>query len=353
MRRQLRLSQPGSLGEGDTPLISLSSSLFAEAGVIVRVKCEHLNPTGSFKDRIAAVAAELIRERDLVGCAGTSSGNGGAAIAAYGAHLGFPVTLFVVPGSPATKLAQARAYGAHVVELEGLGHDAAATEAAAATISSLSRERGLYPFVTARRFSPEAMRGAEAITVELAAQAPAATHIYVPVGGGGLLGSLGIGYRKLNSRGRPRLVAVQPKGCPTVRKALAGEPATLDDAAGTTVSGLVMASLFDVEEVVDAVQLSGGYLTEVSDEEIWTAQTELAQQHGILVEPAGATAFAGALADVRAGHIAQGDEVVVIASGAGWKDLVALTRVAGSTRLRTVGQNGIGKILDDMIADAR
>ena len=73
----------------------LGKRIQEELGVTsAEVKCEHLNPTGSFKDRIASVAVSLAVERGLSGLAGTSSGNGGAAAAAYAARAGLPLTLF-------------------------------------------------------------------------------------------------------------------------------------------------------------------------------------------------------------------------------------------------------------------
>ncbi|MGZ4333513.1 MAG: pyridoxal-phosphate dependent enzyme, partial [Gaiellaceae bacterium] len=46
-----------TLGEGDTPLVR-APRLSAELGVDLLLKCEFLNPTGSFKDRGMAVAVE-------------------------------------------------------------------------------------------------------------------------------------------------------------------------------------------------------------------------------------------------------------------------------------------------------
>ena len=236
-----------SLGEGDTPLVAVDARL--PEGVVgparVVLKCEHLNPTGSYKDRIAAVAVALVRERGLVGLVGTSSGNGGSAIAAYAASAGLPVTLLVVPGAPAAKLAQLRCYGPRLLELHGLGWDAAGTLAVAEEVVRVAEEKGLLPFVTACRFSPDAMGGAKTIAYELVEQVPEADVVYVPVGGGGLLSAMWRGYldRVASLPRLPRIMAVQPVGSATIRRALAGEPAMLDGPVTTTVSGLQMGAL--------------------------------------------------------------------------------------------------------------
>src|SRR5262245_21912673 len=63
-----------SLGEGGTPLISSGS---------VHLKCEYISPTGSYKDRVAALGVTLGVKNGCAGWLGTSSGNAGASFSAY------------------------------------------------------------------------------------------------------------------------------------------------------------------------------------------------------------------------------------------------------------------------------
>jgi threonine synthase len=114
---------PVTLGEGGTPLV--------EAGPLL-VKNEAQNPTGSFKDRPVAVAATMARELGLEGLLCASTGNTSAAVAAYGARAGLPVRCLVPVGTPAAKLAQARAAGARLVVVNGSYSDAHALAAGAA-----------------------------------------------------------------------------------------------------------------------------------------------------------------------------------------------------------------------------
>jgi threonine synthase len=326
-----------SLGEGSTPLVRLDFPGVAS----MRVKCEHLNPTGSFKDRIASVALSIVRERGLAGCVGTSSGNGGAAAAAYAARAGVPAALFALADTAEPKLRQIRALGARVHLVEGLGHDPAATDHAATTIAEFAASRGLLPLLTGGRFSPEAMEGACSIACEIAEDAPQTTVVYAPVGGGGLLSAIGRGL----ARTAIRVVGVQPAGCPTLRVALGiGEPAPCT----TTISGLQVAILFDEPGAVEAIQGSGGHLTEVTDEQVAAAQRILAREHGLLVEPAGATAFAGALADAAAGRLSATDHVVLVATGAGYKDATALARLAGDEPVPRITADRIGMAMENL-----
>lgn len=318
-----------TLGEGKTPAVRLSGELARSLGVrTVLGKAELLNPTGSFKDRIAAAAVALAQERGCGRLVGTSSGNGGAALAAYAAAAGMPVTLRVAADAAPAKMAQVRAYGAQLEPTPAVrGSEAAARlDALLDRVAADAASSGAMLFVTAYRFMPEAMRAAEAIGAELREQAAAATAVYVPVGGGGLLAAVHAGLES-GGGAAPRLVAVQPWGCSTVARALHGEDAVVGRVT-TAVSGLQVARLLDADRVVAALQRSGGHAVGVSDKEVREAQAWLARKEGLLVEPAGATALAGALSDARAGRLSAADEVVLLLTGHGFKDPEGVERLA-------------------------
>jgi threonine synthase len=349
-----------SLGEGDTPLVDLDPAALGLAGVgRLRVKCEFLNPTGSFKDRVAAVAATLLAERSLRAVAGTSSGNGGAAMAAYAARAGRPFLVFALSDTVPQKLSQIRAAGGRVVLLEGLGHEAAATETAATMITRTAIASGILPFITAARFAPEAMEGAKTIAYELAAQAPRATAVYVPIGGGGLFSAIGRGYREIAADlpgPTPRLVAVQPSGCATITGLLGGHGDRLARPVTTGISGLQVSVLFDARQVAGTIAWSGGHHVEVDDADVRARQARLARGQGILVEPAGAAALAAVAADLRDGALGPDDDVVVLATGAGYKDGQALSDIAaGAEPVRAASgpvQEAITRMFGELLSQA-
>jgi threonine synthase len=157
-----------SLGEGGTPLVGLPG-LAARLGIrVLFAKAEHMNPTGSFKDRIASMAMSIVLQRGLAGCLGTSSGNGGAAVAAYAARAGRRALLFTMTDIPAEKLRQIRATVARVFQATHLGSDRTATREIADQLHVLARSQGFMPFITAFQFMSEAMQGAKTIAFELA-----------------------------------------------------------------------------------------------------------------------------------------------------------------------------------------
>src|SRR5690606_21987156 len=132
------------------------------------LKCEHMNPTGSYKDRIAAVGISLGVAAGATGWIGTSSGNAGAAFAAYGARAGLSGQLYTIEAAAPEKLAQVRAYGAQISEVVGFGQDPDVEAAVFAEIERLARERGLVLAITARSYNAAAMDGVKAIAFEIA-----------------------------------------------------------------------------------------------------------------------------------------------------------------------------------------
>ncbi|HTT46286.1 MAG TPA: cysteine synthase family protein [Thermoplasmata archaeon] len=105
---------------GNTPLVPLSAIVANRGGGFeIWAKAEHLNPTGSVKDRTArgivldALAnGQLSPGRTLVDA---SSGNTAVAYAMLGARLGFPVELVLPSNAHRSRIERIRAYGARVV----------------------------------------------------------------------------------------------------------------------------------------------------------------------------------------------------------------------------------------------
>src|SRR5690242_11177787 len=108
-----------TLGEGSTPLV-FAPRLSERIGGRVFIKCEGLNPTGSFKDRGMTVAVSKAVERgaDALICA--STGNTSASAAAYAARAGLTCAVLVPTGKIALgKLAQALVHGARLLQITG------------------------------------------------------------------------------------------------------------------------------------------------------------------------------------------------------------------------------------------
>ncbi len=309
--------EPATLGEGWTPLVP-SPRLGPQLGVRLWFKVEGMNPTGSFKDRGAAVLVAALRSFGARAVADDSSGNAGAALAAYAARAGIRARLFVPAHASGPKLAQIAAYGAEVVRVPGPRERAmdAVREACASDPDLLYASHNASPYFVA---------GLTTIAYELfedlGGRAP--DHIVVPMGGGGLFLGLVHGFtraRELGWSGRaPRIHVAQPEACAPIVRAWGGgepcEPAPRD----TVAEGARIPRPDRGREILAALHAVGGEAVAVGEGEIVTAQATLARAEGLWVEPTAALPIAALPSLLARGAIRPGDEVVVPLTGHGLK----------------------------------
>src|SRR3989449_7745829 len=111
----VRADRPVTLGEGATPLIHLER-LGRRLGLSrLYAKDEGQNPTWSYKDRLCSVAVTHAVETGARVITVSSTGNHGAATAAYAARAGLPCVIFTLASVPDTMKTLMQAYGAAVV----------------------------------------------------------------------------------------------------------------------------------------------------------------------------------------------------------------------------------------------
>jgi threonine synthase len=281
-------------------------------------KLELCQPTGSYKDRFIACEMENVIASGARMVVATSSGNTGAALAAYASRAGVRCVIVVAPEAPAGKLAQMRAHGATVVRVPGFTTDAGVTDRVMRALREFGAERGVPLVVSAFRYCPVGMDGVSAIAAELLDLAP--RHVFVPVGGGGLYAAVVRGFRRA---GRPdvRVHAVQPAGCGTVVDAWRAGKREAAPAAGVTgISGLSVPVDIDATLALGLLYECGGLGIAVRDEEVLAAQRRLLAEEGIFCEPAGAAAAAGWLRAVAEGLVDAGERAVCLVTGHGGKD---------------------------------
>jgi threonine synthase len=345
-----------ALGEGNTPLVA-ASALAREVGLRrLYFKLESSNPTGSFKDRFARAAVGAMLDAGQRACVASSSGNTGSALAAYCARAGIACHLFVTEETPAEKILQARAYGARVYRVVGYGSDPRATAETDARLAAIASVRKVPFVVSAYRYCPDAMEGLGAISDELVVQlGDVPDHLFVPVGGGGLLTAVWRGFRRLHDAGRiprlPRMHGVQPAGNPTVHRAwLAGSREVAPVVSTTRISGLIVPFDIDGSAALSAIYESGGRAFAISDEEIWGAQRLLAAGEGIYAEPAGSASVAGLREAARSGWIGAGESAVCLITGHGFKDVRSIDAAVAENPLRSVTCEGVAALDFDAAA---
>lgn len=314
-RAVLPAGEPVTLGEGSTPLVWAQNPWEIELGW----KLEFLNPTGSFKDRGAAVMVTALRAFGAKTLVDDSSGNAGAALAAFCARAGLLAKLFVPAYASRGKLRQIAAYGAELVRV--FGPRTAATEAA-----KRACQENPDLVHASHNASPYFLAGLTTLAFEIAEDLGwrAPDHLVVPVGGGGLFLGLVYGFELLWELGRvekmPRVHIAQAAACAPVAGALAQgllEPAPI--APGETVAeGVRIPAPDRGREIIAAARRTGTVAVAVSEEEILKTKQELCRT-GFYVEPTAAVAPAALPKLVKSGVIQPGETVVIPLTGSGLK----------------------------------
>ncbi len=300
-----------TLHEGGTPLLP-APTLSARTGCDVLLKVEGANPTGSFKDRgmTLAVTEALARGAQAVLCA--STGNTAASAAAYAARAGIPCAVLVPRGKIALgKLAQATAYGAQVLAVEGNFDDC--LELACKTAAD-------YPVTElVNSVNPVRLQGQKSAAFEICDVLGQAPDVHcLPVGNAGNITAYWLGYTEYHTdgvvTGRPRMFGFQAAGAaPLVHGAPVREPDTI-------ATAIRVGSPASWDGAMRAREESGGLFEAITDEQILAAYRLLAGQEGVFVEPASATAVAGLLRVAEDGRLPRGSLVVCTVTGHGLKD---------------------------------
>ena len=115
-----------SMGEGMTPLVP-----FEWGGREILFKLDHVQPTGSYKDRGMAYLVSRLKAAGIEEVVEDSSGNAGAAMASYCARAGIECNVYVPDYTSQGKCVQILASGARLHRVPGSREDttAAAVEA--------------------------------------------------------------------------------------------------------------------------------------------------------------------------------------------------------------------------------
>ena len=290
-----------------------SAALSELTGARVFCKQEHLQRTGSFKERGARNAlAQLTPEQARLGAIAASAGNHALGLAWHGRSLGIPVTVVMPRFAPLVKVARCRQFGATVV-LSGDTFDEARKEA-----DRITQEHQLtyiHPFD-----DPRVIAGQGTLAFEILEQVPDAEAIVVPVGGGGLLAGVSTVLHALKPS--LQIIGVEPANAACFAAGLA---------AGMPVRVLTKFTLADGLAVAEAgrhtlgiVARSANQMVTVEEEALALAMLRLAELEKCVIEGAGAAGLAALMAG--SSPELQGRRVVLLLSG-GNIDPLAHSRV--------------------------
>ncbi|WP_376795848.1 threonine synthase [Thermogemmatispora sp.] len=283
------------------------------------LKDETRNPSGSYSDRAAFVAASLAlpEERRLI-CA--STGNSALALSLQAAAVGLSCQL-LLPWRSARKLAGTlQLCGAKVFAVDGSYDDAFELSVEA------TGKFGWYNVNIG--YNPYMVEGLKTVGLEIAEQLGHAVPdaILIPVADGGLISGIYRGFEDLRQLGVvrqiPRLIAVQTEGAPAFVRALENEAMRQPEAVAPTtqIESLAVGQPHNGAMALRHVRQSGGFGITVSEEALRAARKELATLTGIFVEPAGAASYAALRQLLEEDKIKRHEMVVLLATASGQRD---------------------------------
>ncbi len=309
-----------SLGEGDTPLVRSQQLEKEIACGELYFKLEGCNPTGSFKDRgmVVAVAKAIEQGSHAIICA--STGNTSASAAAYAAYRSLTAIIIVPEGKIALgKLAQAIAYGAKIIQIDGNFDQALQIVLKLTETHPVTLVNSLNPFRI------EGQKTAAFEVIDYLGEAP--DYLFIPVGNAGNITAYWKGFVEYHKIGRasqrPRMMGFQAEGAaPIVRGHIVEQPQTI-------ATAIRIGNPASWQKAVAARDESGGVIDMVSDAEILNAYHLLSTKEGIFGEPASAASLAGLLKLVRQGQDFSGKRIVCVVTGTGLKDADIALKDAG------------------------
>jgi threonine synthase len=300
-----------TLGEGDTPLLPAPRLGAAIGCAELYLKIEGMNPTGSFKDRgmVMAVAKAMERGATMVACA--STGNTAASAAAYAGRAGLRCVVILPAGYVAAgKLAQALAYGATVLAINGT------FDRALELVREFVTETGAELVNSVNPFRLEGQKTGAFEVCDAIGRAP--DVVALPVGNAGNITAYWQGFKEYRDAGKidtaPAMWGFQAAGAaPLVNGHAVEHPETVATAIriGKPARG---------GEALAAVRESGGSLAAVTDDQIMEAYRTVAALEGVMCEPASAASIAGLMQCARAGTDLSNLRIVAILTGHGLKD---------------------------------
>jgi threonine synthase len=301
-----------SLFEGSTPLIRADRLSHAiDDSLTIYLKCEGMNPTGSFKDRGMTVAVSKAAEEGARAVICASTGNTAASAAAYAARAGLTCAVLLPKGEVALgKVSQSLVHGATVIAISGNFDDA---------LRVVKEITTSYPVTLVNSINPYRIEGQKTGAYEVCDELGDAPQFHaIPVGNAGNITAYWKGYREYFELGKttrlPRMLGFQAEGAaPIVRGCAIEDPQTL-------ATAIRIGHPASWETAVEARDASGGVIDCVTDDEIVEAYRMLASLEGVFCEPASAASVAGVRKLAAAGYFTEPCEVVCVLTGHGLKD---------------------------------
>jgi len=300
-------------GAGWTPLVH-AERLSASLGIELHLKLEGHNPTHSYKDRVAALAASAALDHGVTTLCCSSTGNLGHAVAVAAAATGLEAVVLAPVDGDAAAVA-ARHPGARVFAVTGSYDDC----------RRLELELGsLFPWgFVSGNLHPYASEGAKTISFEIVEQLgwELPDAVVCPAASGTLFSKLAQGFAEavhagLTSGPLPQMFAAQALGSSPIATAFAGDQGIARVHADTDVASLAVGDPSYGDLAIGAARATGGRIVAISEAEMSARSASLSDATGIVADCAGGAAFGALVEALERGEIAPGSRVVLVITGA-------------------------------------
>ncbi|KAI1706878.1 pyridoxal-phosphate dependent enzyme domain-containing protein [Ditylenchus destructor] len=275
-------------GIARTPTVK-SNRLSAMFGMELFLKKEHLQATGSFKERGARFALLRLKPQEReVGVIAASAGNHALALALHGQSLGIPVTVVMPEFAPLMKISSCQTYGANSKEFA----------------YELSRTKGLKYINGFGQFlflqkqyslfyildNPDVIAGQGTIGLEILEQVDNVDAVIIPVGGGGLIAGIALALKTLKPE--IQIIGVESDVCPSFRNAMVHNEEVMHPES-SLADGLAVPTVgYNALKIADGLI---DHLISVCEESIALAILRLIEIEKSVVEGAGAVGLAAIL----------------------------------------------------------
>ena len=321
-----RPAEAVTLGEGWTPLLSVPRLGEALGCSDLLAKDEGRNPSGTFKDRGAAMAITCHRERGVKTVIHNSSGNAAGSMALYAARGGLRCVNLVPDDVLPASLLQSVLAGADTIVLDG------PWQASGAMVAEAASRHGWFNIGTLRE--PYRLEGKKTMGYEIAEQLgwTLPDAVVYPTGGG--LGAIANykAFRELQDLGwvapgpLPKLIVTQYEGCAPIVRAFRGnaDHAELWEDLDVPPGGLKSTRPPGDRAVLDLLRNTGGSAVAVSTAAAMDATRLMTRTEGLFPCPELATTVAGLRQALAAGAVAPGDRIVLLVTGSGMKSVAAM-----------------------------
>ncbi len=321
-----------TMQEGGTPLYAAGRLANAIGMSKLYLKDETRNPTNSFRDRGAALLVSNVLDIGSPTAICATNGNMGASLSAYCAKYGIVCHMIIPKIVDMGKLAQMLVYEA-IIEEYGETVDKAIERA-----EKTAEETGWYQATP--ELNPLVIEAQKTIAFEVTEQMAVPDWFIVSMGSGGTIYSIWKGFTELRELGKidrmPRMVGIQAEGCsPIVDGYLGAEKSAAKPS--THAIGILMSKPRQKDLALKAIKQSDGLAVSVSDEEIFSAEREIAGCEGLFAEPASSGTIAG-LKKLRSENtIDKNESVVCLITGSGLKATDVLQALSKKRKTAIVG----------------